>query len=328
MATEPSPLLYSMKNKAVILFSGGLDSSLAAKLTEDIFDLSGVVFSTPFSRAKKEVFALAEKMSLPLKHIFLGEEYFEIILKPKFGMGKGMNPCLDCHIMMLKKAKLYAIELGAEFLITGEVLAQRMMSQKIGDLFKAEKETALEGRIIRPLCGALLPPTEAEKKGIIKRDEMFSVSGKSRKTQFELAEKYALSGFATPAGGCVLTDKIFSKRIKDAVIHGELDLLRSRHLMTGRHFRLEKGSKLVIARKASEDKFLSDNAVGLIRILPSGAPGPGALLSDMRDIDLALSIIARYSGKTHEFIIRTAGEADIVRKAEAADEETVRKYLV
>jgi len=317
-----------MKQKAVILFSGGLDSALAAKLTEDIFDLSGVVFSTPFSRVKQEAFALAEKLSLKLRHIVFGEEYFELILNPKFGTGKGINPCLDCHIMMLKKAKEYADETGAEFIITGEVLSQRMMSQKSGDLLKAEKESALEGKIIRPLSGALLPPTEAEIRGLIKRKELLSVSGKSRKTQLALAAKYALSGFGTPAGGCVLTDKIFSKRIKDAVEHGELDLLRSRHLMTGRHFRLAKGSKLVVARKDSENTLLADNAGWLIKIIPSGAPGPEALLSDMRDIDQALSITARYSKKTREFIIRSADGAEFVRTAEAADEESVRKYLV
>ncbi|MBU4133767.1 hypothetical protein KKH42_00430, partial [bacterium] len=295
-----------MKQKAVILFSGGLDSTLSAKLTEDIFELYGVVFSTPFSRVNKRVFELAEKIKLPLKHITIGEEYFEIMLNPKFGRGKGMNPCLDCHIMMLKKAKEYADEIGAKFLITGEVLSQRMMSQKSSDIVKAEKETGFSGKIIRPLSGALLPPTDAEKEGIIKRERLLGISGKSRKTQFKLAAKYAITGFGTPAGGCVLADKIFSKRIKDAIDHGELDLLRSRHLMTGRHFRLEKGSKLVIARTAGEDKFLKANADNFIRISSSGAPGPGALLSDMRDIDLALSIMARYSKKTHEFIILSA----------------------
>ncbi|MEA2081431.1 MAG: hypothetical protein U9O97_01635 [Elusimicrobiota bacterium] len=316
-----------MKQKALVLFSGGLDSALAVKLTEDIFELSGIVFSTPFSRAKKEVFELAEKLDLPLKHIFFGEEYFEIIIKPEFGTGKGLNPCLDCHIMMLKKAKLYADEIGAEFLITGDVLSQRMMSQKSGDLKKVEKETGLEGRIIRPLSGALLPPSDAEKKGFIQRSQLLAVSGKSRGRQFALAEKYALEGFAAPAGGCVLTDKIFSKRIKDAVEHGELDLLHSRHLMAGRHFRLEKGSKLVIARTAGEDKFLYANRGGLIIIRSAGAPGPGALLSDMRDIDLALSIMARYSKKTDEFMVSANGVEKKV-KARPASEETVRKYLI
>jgi len=316
-----------MKQKAVILFSGGLDSALAAKLTEDIFELSGIVFSTPFSTVKKEVFDLASKINLPLKHIFIGEEYFEIMLKPKFGMGKGMNPCLDCHIMMLGKAKEYADEIGTEFLITGEVLSQRMMSQKNSDIIKAEKETALEGKIIRPLSGALLPPCEAEKKGILKRERLLGISGKSRKVQFALAKKYSLSGFATPAGGCVLTDKNFSKRIKDAVSYGELDLLRSRHLMKGRHFRLENGSKLVIARTGAEDKFLAENSGGLIRISAHGAPGPGALLSDMRDLDTALSIMARYSKKTNEFMVSANG-VERKAKAEPATEGTVKKYLI
>ncbi|MCD6311330.1 MAG: hypothetical protein J7M11_02615 [Elusimicrobia bacterium] len=316
-----------MKKKAVILFSGGLDSALAAKLTEDIFELSGIVFSTPFSRVRKEVFYLAKTIGLPLKHIFLGEEYFEIMLKPKFGTGKGLNPCLDCHIMMLKKAKEYAGEIGAEFLITGEVLSQRMMSQKNGDLIKAEKETGLEGKIIRPLSGALLPPCDAVKDGIIPSGRMLGISGKSRKVQFALAQKYALTGFATPAGGCVLTDRGFSKRVADAILHGELDLLRSRHLMTGRHFRLEKGSKLVIARTGAEDKFLAANSGGMIIIRSSGAPGPGALLSDMRDIDMALSIMARYSKKTNEFRVSANG-VERKAKAEPATEETVRKYLI
>jgi len=316
-----------MKSKAVLLFSGGLDSSLSFKILEKDIRMYGIVFSTPFVSVQERVFNLAEEIGLPLIEENIGEEYFEILLHPEFGFGKGANPCLDCHIMMLKKAKEYMNRTGAEFIVTGEVMSQRMKSQKKRDFTIAEKKTGLEGLILRPLSAGLLPETIPEKEGIINRARLFSISGKSRKVQLELAKKFNLHGYSTPAGGCILADPSFSRRVKDAIAHGEITDEKVKLLKVGRHFRLANGSKLIIPRNEAEDINLRKLSANFILIEPDNQKGPGAVLVGDSDIARAVSFLARYSRKANKFsIVKNGGKTQMT--AEPAAEEEIKKYLI
>jgi len=316
-----------MKSKAVLLFSGGLDSALAFKILEKDVEIHGVVFSTPFVNISKNVFSLAATLGLPLAAKKIGVEYYDILLHPKHGYGKGVNPCLDCKILMLKKAGDYMREIGAGFVITGEVLGQRPMSQKKSDFIIAEKETGLGGVIVRPLSGKILPPTVPEKEGVISGDKLLALSGRSRKVQMELARGFNIYGYSTPAGGCILADASFSRRVKDAIAHGEITDDKVGLLRAGRHFRLKNGSKLVIARNESECGFLRNAAGAFILLEPVNHTGPVAVLTDAADIAQALSFLARYNKKAGKFSI--AGNGGKTEMASApAEEEEIKKHLI
>ena len=316
-----------MNKKAVLLFSGGLDSSIAFKILEEDAEIYGVVFSTPFVDISENVFRIAATLGLPLLAKKIGGEYYDILLQPRYGYGKGVNPCLDCKILMLKKAGEYMRELGAGFIITGEVLGQRPMSQKKKDFIIAEKETGLEGLIVRPLSGKILPPTVPEKEGAIKREKMLALSGRSRKVQLELARRFNIYGYSTPAGGCILADVAFTRRVKDAIAHDEITDEKVEFLKTGRHFRLKNGSKLIIARNEKESDALKKASKNFILIEPAQHSGPAAVLTDEKDIPQALSFLARYNKKAGKFSIAKNGGKAYSAAGPAAEEE-IKKYLI
>jgi len=201
--------------KALLLFSGGLDSLLVAKiLMEQKIKVVPVCFKSLFfdcSLAQKTI----KNLGLKLKIVDISQKHLKIIKKPKRSVGKGMNPCIDCHLFMLKTAKEIMIKDGYDFLATGEVLNERPFSQNRNIFALAEKELNLEGLILRPLSAKLLPTTIPEKKGLVKRAKLFGISGKSRKPQIALAKKFKIKDFPNPAGGCILTDADYAKRLKD-----------------------------------------------------------------------------------------------------------------
>jgi len=198
--------------KALGLFSGGLDSIIAAKLIQEQgIEVELVNFYTPFFPSKNAI-RMAEQIKIPLKEIDVTKDYLKMLRKPKHGYGSEMNPCIDCKIFMFKKAKAYAKKIGAKFVFTGEVLGERPMSQNRNALELIEKETGLKGKLLRPLSAKLLPTTEAEKKWI-DRNRLLSINGRKRETQLELAKRFGIEGYPTPAGGCLLTDKEFAKKI-------------------------------------------------------------------------------------------------------------------
>ncbi|MFH1958659.1 MAG: tRNA 4-thiouridine(8) synthase ThiI [bacterium] len=316
-----------MNRKAVLLFSGGLDSSLAFKILEEDAEIYGVVFSTPFVDISENVFNLAASIGLPLLAKKIGGEYYDILLHPKHGYGKGVNPCLDCKILMLKKAKEYMREIGAGFVITGEVLGQRPMSQKKRDFIIAEKETGLEGLIVRPLSGKILPPTVPEKEGAIKREKLLALSGRSRKVQMDLARRFNIYGYSTPAGGCILADLAFTRRVKDAIAYGEITDEKVEFLKAGRHFRLKNGSKLIIARNEKESAGLKKVSKNFILMETAERTGPAAVLTDEKDILQALSFLARYNKKAGKFsIVKNGGKTEMT--ADPAAEEEIKKHLI
>jgi hypothetical protein len=198
----------------------------------------------------------SETLGVPLKVFDVTDEYLEILKKPEHGYGANINPCIDCKIFMLKKAKEYMSSVGASFLVTGEVLGQRPMSQRRDALNIIEKNAGVRGILLRPLSGKLLPPTIPEQEGIIDREKLLDITGRGRKPQFALAAKFGIKEYLNPSGGCLLTDPGFTKRVRDLMAHEGLTVEGLRLLKIGRHFRLGEATKLIIGRDNKENDGL------------------------------------------------------------------------
>lgn len=255
------------KPKAVALLSGGLDSSLAVKMMiEEGIEIEAVAIKTPFcdfdcgKGCGHRVREVADELGIKLKTVYFGEEYIRMLKNPKYGYGSGMNPCIDCRGMMYNVAKEHMEKTEADFVVTGEVLFQRPMSQNNRALHIIEKETNMEGVVLRPLSAKHLPPTDAEKTGLIKRENMGDIKGRSRKGQLALAKRFGISNPPNAAGGCLLTDPSFSKRVKDIMDHCDDDIptLNDIELLkVGRHFRVAPDAKLVVGRNKDENEVIN-----------------------------------------------------------------------
>jgi len=295
--------------KGLVLFSGGLDSILATKLVlKQNIEVEGINFSTLFwSYKKKEnshfsVKSIAEELGIKLKVFEVSRDFLEVVKNPKYGYGSGMNPCIDCRIFMLKKAYQYMKETGASFLITGEVLNERPMSQRLSILKLIEKETALSGLILRPLSAKLLEPTTPEKKGWVDREKFLSIKGRSRKPQMILAKNLGIRNYLNPSGGCLLTDPGFSKRMKDLMKYSpNFNLEDVELLKLGRHFRISDKAKLIVGRdKEENEKIINFNLKESPLFYPLEAKGPVALgrgIFDRDLINLSAGIVAYYCDK-------------------------------
>ncbi len=251
------------KTKAIGLLSGGLDSTLATKLMIELdIEVIAINFLTPFCTCtrkgcKHEANRVAREFGIEIKIINAGEEYIQIVKNPKYGYGKNMNPCLDCRIFMLKKAKEFMKKEEASFLFTGEVLNQRPMSQRKDLLRLIEKESNLEGLILRPLSAKFLKPTIPEEEGLVDREKMLKIKGRSRKMQISLAEALNVYNYPCPAGGCRLTDFNFAGKIRDSFEYEEDTILDMHLLKYGRHFRLPGESKLIVGRNERENEMIA-----------------------------------------------------------------------
>jgi tRNA U34 2-thiouridine synthase MnmA/TrmU len=246
--------------KALGLLSGGLDSTIAVKLIlEQGTSVEAINFVTPFCQCRKGgcgAQEAAKAFNIPLKVISAGPAYLRVVRNPKFGYGKNLNPCVDCRIFMLKKAKKYAKEIGADFIFTGEVLGQRPMSQHKAALNLIEKEAGLQGRIVRPLSAKLLPETEAEQKGYIKKEALRDISGRSRKAQIQMTREFNIENYPCAGGGCLLTDKQFASKLRDLFKHKKRVTVKEvNSLKIGRHFRFG-ANKIIVGRSETENKIL------------------------------------------------------------------------
>lgn len=293
--------------KAIALLSGGLDSTLAARLVLDQgVQLEALNFMTVFCTCtNRGATCLAsqkavETLGIPLKVLNVSGEYLQIIRNPKHGYGSHMNPCIDCRIFMLKKAKAYMESSGASFIVTGEVLGQRPMSQRRDAMRLIEREAGLEGLILRPLSAQFLPVTLPEKEGWVDRERFLNLQGRSRKPQMRLADQFHIHDYPCPAGGCLLTDPGFSRRIRDLMDHQYDFSLNDVHLLKfGRHFRLSPRVKLVVGRNEEENqKIETFSRKGDVLLKTVHYPGPLSLLrgeADGTEVERAASITARYS---------------------------------
>ncbi len=257
----------SKKPKAVALLSGGLDSNLAVRMMLDQgIDIEAIAIKTPFcdfdcgKGCGHRVKEVATELGIELKTVYFGDEYLRMLKNPKHGYGSGMNPCIDCRAMMYEAAKKHMEKINADFIVTGEVLGQRPMSQNNRAFDIIESETNMKGKILRPLSAKHLAITDVEKKGLVNRKDLENVKGRSRKIQISLAKKYEIIDPPNAAGGCLLTDPMFSKRVKDLYCNlkgipttNDIELLK-----IGRHFRLNNEFKFVVGRNESEN-FVMDS---------------------------------------------------------------------
>ncbi len=287
--------------KAVGLLSGGLDSVLALKLVKDQnVDVVAVYFLLPFSDDKRDYAThLAGQLDIPLIKVRAAEDYVELVRHPSHGRGSGMNPCIDCRIYMLRQARQVAQQINAHFLITGDVLGQRPMSQHRRELTVEEQETGLEGLILRPLSAKLLPETSPEQKGWVDRGRLLALQGRSRKPQLALAREFGIHNYRTPAGGCLLTNQEISSRLRElfrrqqVVTEKDIELLK-----IGRHFFLPEAHVIVGRNEQENNRLLElrqpDDQVFQV----VGYPGPMTILRGAKTkkaVELATNLTVRYS---------------------------------
>ncbi len=291
---------FSNGVKALALISGGLDSALAVKIMSGQgVEVVGVSFLTPFHGDDfgKRVKSLAEQLNIDLKLADISEDFLEMLKSPLHGYGKNLNPCIDCRILEFKKAHELMKELGANFIVTGEVLGQRPMSQNKRAIKIIEKEIDFAGLIVRPLCGKLLAATTAEKKGWIDRNKLLDINGRSRKRQYELAKQLNVSGYGAPAGGCLLTDPGFSLIVKNLLQSDMLDISSIDLIKTGRYFSIDNSFKLVVGRNNEENLKLMELAKGRDMIFQPQSKGPVAIgIGNGGDesLKIACKIVAYY----------------------------------
>lgn len=318
------------------LFSGGLDSILAVKvLQQQHINVEVVCFVTPFFDAKKAQKAI-EQLGIPLHVLDITEKHFEMLKSPRYGYGRNMNPCIDCHGLMFHQAGELMKKTGAHFLFSGEVLGERPMSQNKNSLRSVEKLSGFQGYIIRPLSARLLPETIPEREGLVDRSRLLAIQGRSRKPQLELVHEFGITYFPEPAGGCKLTEPAYSVRLKDLMNHSENIVRRDLELLNiGRHLRLPGRTKIIVGRDARENERLESMSMpGDIVLTIESIPGPTVLIpcgTDDDTINLAASICVRYSDVSCDTPVPVTITKDDQKKeiyASAYPQDRVRSFLV
>lgn len=324
--------------RALAMMSGGLDSTLAAKLIKDQgIEVIGLCFKSYFF-GEKNAKRMAEQIDIPLVVVDFSKEHFEMVKNPKHGYGKNINPCVDCHAMMMRYSGKLLDEYKADFIITGEVLNQRPMSQNKTSLDVVKKESGFADKILRPLCAKVIEPTQMELNGLVDREKLLDIKGRSRKIQMELAEKWGINDYPSPAGGCRLTEPNYAKRLFDLLKYNRNPEERELQLLKiGRHFRLSEKAKAISTRTGDEgteikellydkDLLLFSEDYSGSNIIIIGEP-------EENDIIVAARIAARYcKGKDDNKIKIKYGYFNhglnnhIV--TEAASEDELNKYIV
>ena len=333
--------------RAVILLSGGLDSTLAAKMMIDQgVELFAIHFTSPFCTCTRgaagagchsQAQIVAGRMGIPVRTVSKGMEYIEIVRRPKHGRGSAMNPCVDCRIFTFRKSREYMEEIGASFLVTGEVVGQRPMSQRVDALRVIEKHSGCAGIVLRPLSAQHLEPTLPEREGWVDREKLLHIVGRSRKEQIRLAGEWDISDYPCPAGGCLLTDKTFSVKVKDLLDHSPApDMTDLNLLKVGRHFRMPGGEKVIVGRDEAENRKLEALGRGKLRVyIAEGFSGPSVGINGTGGEiprDLLSRIFTRYSkpGTQPPFRVRElagGSEQEILLPADPDFSEVERAFL-
>lgn len=286
--------------RALAMMSGGLDSILAARLIkEQGIDVIGICYESYFFNSKNAQ-KMAKQIDIPLVVVDFSEEHMKLVRNPKHGYGKNMNPCIDCHAMMMAYSGRLLEKYNADFIITGEVLNQRPMSQTMNSLEEVKKESGFGDKILRPLCALNLAPTQMEIDGLVDREKLLDIKGRNRKPQMELAEKWGIKDYPSPAGGCKLTEPNYSARLRDLINHKEdisekdLSLLK-----IGRHLRLNDKCKVISTRNEAEanevQRYLNEKDVVLFSSECSGSMTILTGEYDMEQLEFAGKVAARYS---------------------------------
>ncbi len=294
------------KKKAIMLLSGGLDSRLAMKMMlNQGVDLHALNHLTCFctctrrSSCKHEAVKAADELGVPITVRNVTEEFLKIIENPPHGYGSGVNPCIDCRILLFENAACLMEELDASFIVTGEVLGERPMSQRLEAMKLTERRACVEGLVVRPLSAKMLEPSIPEQRGWVDRNALCSITGRRRQPQFELAEDLGVQDYPCPAGGCRLTDPNFARRMRDLMSDGGLSLSQVKLLKFGRHFRLKPQVKAVVGRNQMENQALvSHTEPDDVIVEVSGFPGPYTLVrgkSGKEEVRTAAAITVRYS---------------------------------
>jgi len=318
------------KIKAIGLFSGGLDSQLAIKVIQQQgIEVIAVNFYTGFCYATRnrrvgrwgktstqyKARESAADLGVPVKVIDVSQAYISVILNPRHGYGSGMNPCLDCRIFMLRQAKAYMEQVGARFVFTGEVLGQRPKSQHREHLRLVERQSGMEGLLLRPLSAKLLPPTLPEQEGWVDREKLLAIGGRGRKEQIALAESLGMAEYPQPSGGCCfLPDPNFARRLQDFIDHYSKDAVTPEQIMllaVGRHFRLNPNLKVIVGRDEGENDYLAHAGAGQWQFTTIDHPGPIALTVDpltSEQMTWVARLVARYSDGKREPQVRVQAQ--------------------
>ncbi len=318
--------------KAIALFSGGLDSAISIKLMqEQNIEVEAIYVDIGFESNKnkiEELKKLADELNVKFTSIDVKEKYIQdILFTPVYGYGKNFNPCIDCHANMIRVAKEYMKKVDAKFIISGEVLNQRPMSQRLPAINAVNKLANAQNIVLRPLSAKLLPPTLPEIKGWVDREKLLAINGRDRKIQLELAKKYNLEHFESPSGGCLLTDINFSKRLKDyskylTLTKDEIDILK-----VGRHFNVD-GIKIIISRNKDENPYLKEyKGDKFYKMFPDNFKGPIGLIQKEANEEikkLAADMLISYTKKDNGFVIIDNKKYQAQKK----DKKEFAKYLI
>ncbi len=288
-----------MKAKGFSLMSGGLDSQLAVKVLQRAgAHVEGICFSSPFFSSQTAERS-AKALGIELHVIDFTDDAVSLIENPKHGFGGAMNPCIDCHALMIHRAGELMVERGFDFVATGEVMGQRPMSQNRQSLGVVERDSGLKGRLVRPLSAKLLEPTIPEMEGLLDRDALLDIQGRQRDRQIALAAEFGIEEYPSPAGGCKLTEEGFCRKLKDLKDHESLLNRRLLELLgTGRRFRFPSGMGVVLGRdRLDNERLKRESDLGVV-LSPVNCPGPTAILTGPvsgSDLTLAAELVCAYS---------------------------------
>ncbi len=329
--------MSTQKRKAIALFSGGLDSTLAMKLIiNQGIDVIACNINTGFGSTKDRrahMQNMCDQVGAELRIIDIQSEFLQdVLFDPKHGYGKHFNPCIDCHAKMFAVAKRIMEAEGASFLISGEVMGQRPMSQNKDALQTVLNESNCDGLLLRPMSAKCLAPTIAETEGWVDREKLEAITGRTRDRQFELAEQFGLTDFESPGGGCLLTDENFGKKMRDFIAYDTFEVKDIPVLKYGRQLRLPEGAKLVVGRNQEDNEKIGQiENDKFIHIRTNGMPGPYSLLSrnaSENDRALAAKLVLTYckTSPDEQYALDFEGEA--VEGTPLASKQEAIKYFI